>query len=96
MEAQSRRARRLRDAPMPTATIDEIEGFLRGAVDRYGHLWRKSAREPGAEAELAKIAVANLHRLQLVSLTNREVRPLPAIIRFALGEPELRTQPNRR
>jgi uncharacterized protein (TIGR02678 family) len=90
-------ARRLREASnSPVITENDVAAFLRGAVDRYSRYWRKSAREPGAEVELSKIAVSNLHRLQLVSLTNREIRPLPAIARFALGDPELRTQANRR
>ena len=86
-------AERMCDPPdSAVITDDNVAAFLRDAVDRYGRYWRKSAREPGAEVELGKIAVENLYRLQLVSRANREIRPLPALARFALGEPELRTQ----
>jgi uncharacterized protein (TIGR02678 family) len=89
-------AQLLRDAPNSTViTDDRVAAFLRDAVDRYGRYWRKSAREPGAEVELTKTAVDNLHRLQLVSRANGEIRPLPALARFALGEPELRIQKSR-
>lgn len=85
----------LRETPKSAVTTDDdVAAFLRVAVGRYGRYWRKSAREPGAEVELTKIAVENLHRLHLVSRTNREIRPLPAIARFALGDPELHTQTN--
>jgi uncharacterized protein (TIGR02678 family) len=87
--------RLLREAPKSAViTDDDVAAFLRVAVDRYGRYWRKSAREPGAEVELAKIALDNLHRLQLISHANREIRPLPAIARFALGDPEVRSQTN--
>src|SRR5262249_8999801 len=38
----------------------DIAEFLRDARERYGRYWRKSAREPGAERELAAIAVERL------------------------------------
>jgi hypothetical protein len=34
-------------------TDEAVAAFLRGAVERFGRYWRKSAREPGAEQELA-------------------------------------------
>jgi uncharacterized protein (TIGR02678 family) len=86
-------ARLLREAPKSAVvTDDDVAAFLRVAVAQYGRYWRKSAREPGAEVELAEIALDRLHRLQLISHANREIRPLPAIARFALGDPEVRTQ----
>ena len=88
-----RLARLLREAPQSAVTKDsDVVDFLRVAIDKYGRYWRKSAREPGAEVELAKITLDNLHRLQLISHANREIRPLPAIARFALGDPEVRNQ----
>ena len=83
----------LSQAPNSTVISDEdVEAFLRVAIERYGRYWRKSAREPGAEVELAEIALTGLDRLQLISHTNGDVRPLPAIARFALGDPDIRTQ----
>ncbi|MDI1339998.1 TIGR02678 family protein [Polaromonas sp.] len=84
-------AQRLRDVRDSVVTTDEaIAAFLRGAVDQYGRYWRKSAREPGAEKELADIALDRLYRLQLIAHQDGQIRPLPAIARFALGETQLR------
>ena len=89
-------ARLLHEAPKSAViTDDDLAAFMRVAIDRYGRYWRKSAREPGAEVELAKIALDNLNRLQLISHANREIRPLPAIARFELRDPVVGTQTNR-
>ena len=85
-------AQRLRQARAPLRVeIDDIAVFLRDAGGRYGRYWRKSARAPGAERELAAIAVDRLHRLDLLAREPGGVRPLPAIARFALGETEVRS-----
>lgn len=68
----------------------EIVAFLRDAKIRYGRYWRKSAREAGAERELADIAIARLEKLQLISRGDEGIRPLPAIARFRLGVAEIR------
>ncbi|WP_072389421.1 TIGR02678 family protein [Hyphomicrobium sp. CS1BSMeth3] len=72
-----------------TATTDIVD-FLREAKGRYGRYWRKSAREPGAEHELAEIAIGRLEKLQLIVRNNNGVCPLPALARFALGDAEIR------
>ncbi|AMN45538.1 hypothetical protein ACG33_00155 [Steroidobacter denitrificans] len=77
-------------APLHVAE-EEIAAFLRKAVDRYGRYWRKSARVPGAERELAQIVLERLQRLALIAREIDGVRPLPAIARFSLGEAEMRT-----
>lgn len=88
-------AARLRVGEAVVATEDAIAAFLREATDRYGRFWRKSAREPGAECELAQTALDRLRKLRLVAREGRDVRPLPAIARFALGEAEVRqSQPD--
>lgn len=71
----------------------DIAEFLRDARERYGRYWRKSAREPGAERELAAIAVERLERLQLVERRADFVHPLPALARFALGDADVREIP---
>lgn len=82
-------------------TVGEIDvvGFLRDAKARYGRFWRKSAREPGAENELAAIALGRLEKLRLIARDGAAVRPLPALARFALGDPDMRvatgTSPSR-
>lgn len=98
-------ANRLRHGPEDAVFTDAaIAAFLRGAVDQYGKYWRKSAREPGAEVELAEIALDRLHRLQLISRNashsnphgQGELRPLPAIARFAIGSTEIQASAPRK
>lgn len=72
-----------------TQKHDIIE-FLRDAKIRYGRYWRKSAREPGAERELAEIAIERLEKLQLIVRSADAVLPLPALARFAVGDAEVR------
>jgi len=89
-------AQRLRDDSRSAATTDKaIAAFLRGAVEQYGRYWRKSAREPGAEQELADIALDRLYKLQLVHRQEGWIHPLPAIARFAIGETQVRPPASR-
>jgi uncharacterized protein (TIGR02678 family) len=73
---------------------EEVATFLSDAKVRYGRYWRKSAREPGAEHELATIALERLEKLRLIARDRGIVRPLPALARFALGDPQLRVPAN--
>lgn len=85
-------AQRLRTTPSSAVTTtDAIASFLRNAREQYGRYWRKSARVPGAENELAAIALDKLRKLQLIALEEERIRPLPAIARFALGPAEIRS-----
>ncbi|MDR2626152.1 MAG: TIGR02678 family protein [Zoogloeaceae bacterium] len=87
-------AQRLRQARVPVRVDEEaIALFLREAVGRYGRYWRKSARAPGAERELAGIAVGRLCQLGLLARKADGIHPLPAIARFSLGEAEVRGVP---
>ena len=56
---------------------------------RYGRYWRKSAREPGAERELATIAIERLERLQLAVRSDGTIYPLAALARFALVDDDI-------
>lgn len=77
--------------PFPEAVREQdIIEFLREARTRYGRYWRKSAREPGAERELAGTAVERLEKLHLITRDAGTLRPLPALARFAIGEAEVR------
>jgi len=79
------------DATQPIAKREhDVVDFLRHAKNRYGRYWRKSARESGAERELAGIAIERLEKLQLIARKAGMVNPLPALARFALGEAEIR------
>jgi uncharacterized protein (TIGR02678 family) len=69
---------------------DDVAAFVRKARDQYGRYWRKSAREPGAERELAAIALDRLAKLRLIMRADGSSWSLPALARFALGHPELR------
>ena len=90
------RGQRQRDrtAPARAGPADARAGHrrlpARAPGSSYGRYWRKSAREPGAERELAAIALERLEKLQLVVRDAGAVRPLPALARFALGEAEVR------
>jgi uncharacterized protein (TIGR02678 family) len=75
-------------APAPLTEID-IADFVGRAKESYGSYWRKSAREPGAEHELARIALERLQKLQLIAVVGREIRPLAALARFAVGATEI-------
>ena len=89
-------AQRLRLDSGSAGTTDEaVAAFLRGAVERYGRYWRKSVREPGAERELADIALDRLYKLQLVHREEGWIHPRPAIARFALGETQVRPTTSR-
>jgi uncharacterized protein (TIGR02678 family) len=67
----------------------EVAAFIQQATAEYGRYWRKAAREPGAETELARDALGRLAMLRLIKRSGDAVEPLPALMRFALGEPEL-------
>ena len=77
------------DADAPVAA-SEVVALVTAAKERYGSYWRKSAREPGAEHELAATALERLQKLQLVACHSDAVQPLPALARFAVGETEIR------
>jgi uncharacterized protein (TIGR02678 family) len=80
-------------AVLAISTDDAIAAFVRGATERYGRFWRKSAREPGAERELAQSALERLHKLDFIRRDADRIHPLPAIARFALGDADVRPAP---
>lgn len=77
-------------------TEAEIADFIGVAAASYGRYWRKSAREPGGERELAEAALGRLAMLRLIGREEESmrgaVRPLPALARVALGEATVKTQ----
>jgi uncharacterized protein (TIGR02678 family) len=82
---------RLREDPRRRISEHEVAVFLRKAADEYGRYWRKAAREPGAEAELAREALARLAALKLVELGEGGVLARPALARFSVAPPSLRS-----
>ncbi|MBA2239168.1 MAG: TIGR02678 family protein [Lysobacter sp.] len=87
--ADRHRARAQSDSVAIVATADVI-AFVAEAGKHYGTYWRKSAREAGAERELAHGALARLQKLKLVSCQGETVRTFPALARFAVGETEIK------
>ncbi|MBC7499371.1 MAG: TIGR02678 family protein [Herminiimonas sp.] len=83
---------RVQDGSTPAfpITTAEVTAFVARAKERYSTYWRKSAREPGAEHELANKALERLQKLQLVACIGDAVQPLPALARFAIGETEIK------
>jgi uncharacterized protein (TIGR02678 family) len=73
----------------PCTTESDIAGFIESARGRYGRYWRKSAREPGSERELARIAVERLEKLKLIAVAQDQIRAKPALARFAVGATEI-------
>jgi uncharacterized protein (TIGR02678 family) len=69
-------------------SVHELAAFVRTAIDRYGRYWRKDAREPGADRELAELAVARMRSLKLLKRVHGDgVQALPALLRFAIESP---------
>lgn len=69
-------------------SLHELAAFVRTAIDRYGRYWRKDAREPGAERELAELAVTRMQALKVLKRVHGDgVQVLPALLRFAIESP---------
>lgn len=75
-----------RSDPQRLHSMHELAAFVRTAADRYGKYWRKEARAPGAEAELANQAIDCLEALRLVRRIRGSVWARPALMRFAVRE----------
>jgi len=85
-------ATRLRSNVSPkVTTVAAITAFIHEATEAHGRYWRKSAREPGAEKELARIALGRLESLRLIECIGECVQPLAAVSRFAIGHTELKS-----
>jgi uncharacterized protein (TIGR02678 family) len=79
------RAASAANEPRPGCTEDEIAAFVRAAAADYGRYWRKGAREPGAETELAREALAQLAALRLLREEGGRFEARPALLRFAFA-----------
>ncbi|MBM7786754.1 TIGR02678 family protein [Tenggerimyces flavus] len=74
------------------ARLDELHAFVRDAARQFSTYWRKGVTEPGAEEQLLGIALDKLAALRLVEVDLDLVRSRPAIARFAVGEPTIKTE----
>jgi uncharacterized protein (TIGR02678 family) len=82
-------ARAAKTDAMAIHSLHELAAYLREAADRYGRFWRKDARESGAEIDLAREAIDRLAALRLVGHVENGVRPLPALHRYTINEPQV-------
>ncbi|MFF0217864.1 TIGR02678 family protein [Streptomyces vinaceus] len=67
-------------------SMADLERRVVELAAEHSGFWSKSAREPGAEGDLAEQAVARLAALGLVARTADGVMPRPALARYAVGE----------
>ncbi len=83
-EFLARHIRRDRSATVGYAVLQQHASAL--IAEHRGH-WRKATAEPGAEVELVEQTMVLFEALRLVRRAEDGVRPLPAIARYAAGEP---------
>lgn len=74
------------DGPVP---ITALHAHIRTQAAAHATYWRKDAAAPGAEIELTEQAVRRLEALRLVRRAGDEVHALPALARYAVGEPQI-------
>ncbi len=65
--------------------LDEVAAHLARVRETQGRYWRKSAREPGGERELARLALQRLAQLGLARLQGDAATALPAVARYRLA-----------
>jgi uncharacterized protein (TIGR02678 family) len=68
-------------------SLTALHTHLRAQAAAHASYWRKSAGAAGAEVELTEQALRRLVSLRLVERRGEQVRPLPALARYAVGEP---------
>ncbi|CRK62233.1 FIG087842: Hypothetical protein [Alloactinosynnema sp. L-07] len=84
-------AERLATASEPVS-IDTLARYVRTLAAQHVTYWRKGVTEPGAELELLDVALGKLRALRLVAdLPGAMVVPLPAIARYAVDAPTIRS-----
>lgn len=72
-----------------TASVADLRRFLRAQATAHAAYWRRTAQEPGTEIDLTDHALQRLESLGLVRRSGDHVRALPALSRYAVGEPEV-------
>jgi uncharacterized protein (TIGR02678 family) len=77
-------------------TLDRLRAHVRAMAREHENYWRRGVTERGADAELLAIALAKLQALRLVADVPGEspaVIARPAIARYAVEAPTIRTGP---
>jgi len=67
----------------------ELHALVRRLAAEHQAYWRRSTRDPGAEAGLVEHALERLEALRLIRRDGDVVYPLPALGRFGLAAPTL-------
>lgn len=80
-------------AHLPGPELVELHGLVRRLAGEHASYWRRSAQEPGTEVALVDAAVRRLKALGLATVAAGRVVPRPALARFAVGQPTLRSTP---
>jgi uncharacterized protein (TIGR02678 family) len=71
----------------PAVGISELRQHVASLIEQHRSHWRKDVAEPGAEMPLLTQTLQRLKSLRLIRWTDGVVAPLPAIARYALGDP---------
>ncbi|HEY3753590.1 MAG TPA: TIGR02678 family protein [Pseudonocardiaceae bacterium] len=82
--------------PVP---MDRLRGYVRKMATEHETYWRRGVTEPGADVELLAIALDKLRALRLVDDVPGDppmVVARPAIARYAVAAPTIRTGPTQR
>ena len=74
------------DGPVP---LPALHARVRAQAALHASYWRRDATAPGAEIELTEQALRRLEALRLVRRADDEVHALPALARYAVGEPQI-------
>ena len=79
----------LADTHGQAVPLAELHGKVREFAAENRTYWRRNATEPGAEAELTKLALVRLEALRLIEMKGDTVSARPALSRYALAEPTI-------
>jgi uncharacterized protein (TIGR02678 family) len=88
-----------RTAAAEPVPVDQLRAYVRKQAREHETYWRRGVTEPGADAELLSIALDKLRALRLVADVAGEppaVIGRPAIARYAVQAPTIRTGPSPR
>lgn len=68
----------------------QIERFVAESAERYGKYWRRSAQGEAGARDLTAVAMHRLSQLKLIAVDGDSIEILPALVRYKLGEPDIK------
>jgi uncharacterized protein (TIGR02678 family) len=68
----------------------QIEKFVGESAERYGRYWRRSAQGEAGARDLTAVAIHRLSQLKLITVEGDRIEILPALVRYKLGEPDIK------